>query len=516
MAALHPYIFAALSGVGLWLAFPGGGAMPQLLPIVLVPLLHAVSVGSLRQATLVGLVGGLVHFLLLLYWIVIVLNTYGGLSWVFSLLALVLLALYMSIYIALFAAITRFSLEALPPAITLWLLPALWVGLDWLRSILFSGFPWMDLGYALYNFPTVIQFADLVGHYGLTYLIVMLNLLIFFFSKSRRNSLTQSQLILPVCLLLLVVVYNQRRIQQIQQQANAAPHMTIGVVQGNIDQSVKWLPAQQKTTVDTYLRLSNSLTNSSAPSLVVWPETALPVYPLTEAQMAPLYTLLRQGDFALLSGVPLHETINQNIKPKLYNSALLLKPDGTTVGTYHKSHLVPFGEYVPLQDILPFISPLVQAVGNFSAGTIDRPLPRQEAKLGILICFESVFADLSRQWVKAGANLLVNLTNDAWYGRSSAPYHSLAMAVFRAVETRRSLVRSANTGISAFIEPTGTIAEQSEIFIQWAKSAEISLLTGKTVWVRFGYLFAPACLILSLIISASTVAIRRLSSNRGS
>ena len=510
MAALLPYIFASLSGVGLWLAFPGGGAMPQLLPLVLVPLLHAVAVCSLRQATLVGLVGGFVHFLLLLYWIVIVLNTYGGLSWFFSLLVLVLLAAYMSIYIALFAAITRFSLEALPPAITLWLLPALWVGLDWLRSILFSGFPWMDLGYALYNLPTFIQIADLVGHYGLTYLIVMLNLLIFFFSKSRRNSLTQSQLILPVCLLLLVVVYNKRRMQQIQQQANAAPHMTIGVVQGNIDQSVKWLPTQQKTTVDTYLRLSRFLADSSAPSLIVWPETALPVYPLTEDQMAPLHTLLKQGDFALLSGVPLLETINRNITPKLYNSALLLNPDGVTVGTYHKSHLVPFGEYVPLQEVLPFISPLVQAVGNFSAGTIDRPLPRQEAKLGILICFESVFGDLSRQWVKAGANLLLNLTNDAWYGRSSAPYHSLAMAVFRAVETRRSLVRSANTGISAFIEPTGTISEQSEIFIQWTKSSEISLLTGKTVWVRFGYLFAPACLTLSLIISASTLAIRRL------
>ena len=168
-------------------------------------------------------------------------------------------------------------------------------------------------------------------------------------------------------------------------------------------------------------------------------------------------------------------------------------------GNIIKSHLVPFGEYVPLKRFLPFLAPLVEAVGDFSRGTIDQPLVWQEVRAGVLICFESVFPELTRSWVMAGANMLVNLTNDAWYGKSSAPQHSLAMAVFRAVETRRSLVRSANTGISAFIAPTGTIDRQSELFVPWAATSPVVLCSELTFWARYGYWFAPVCLAIGLL-----------------
>ena len=192
---------------------------------------------------------------------------------------------------------------------------------------------------------------------------------------------------------------------------------------------------------------------------------------------------------------------------------MLLKPEGRVAGTYHKSHLVPFGEYVPLQEYLPFLAPLVEAAGNFTAGTIERPLEHGKARLGILICFESVFADLTREWLAAGANLLINLTNDAWYGRSSAPHHSLAMAVLRAVEARRSLVRSANTGISAFIEPTGEIALRSDLFVSWTESRQVALLDEITPWARYGYFFAPASLILSLFSLSAALLVRRRRQN---
>ena len=179
---------------------------------------------------------------------------------------------------------------------------------------------------------------------------------------------------------------------------------------------------------------------------------------------------------------------------------MLMKPnEGFSFG-YYKSHLVPYGEYVPLQKYLTFLAPLVEAAGNFSRGRIEQPLQAGNIDAGVLICFESIFPELGRAWIEAGANLLVNLTNDAWYGKSSAPHQSWAMTVYRSVETRRSLVRSANTGISGFIDPLGRIAGDSALFVEWADAEEVPLLTGTTFFVRQGYLFAPICGVVACVI----------------
>lgn len=522
---LLPLFTGLLTGLGLWLSFPGGGEIRPLLAIALIPLLFAVRAGSLTMAALSGLVAGLAHFLPLLYWIVIVLGKYGGLAWFISVPALVLLALYMSVYVAVFGVLARMILQTFPAALALWLLPSLWVGFDWLRGVLFTGFPWMDLGYALYQTPLLIQIADLAGHHGVTFVIVFCNTLLFLAVTARRTTVAE-YLLLGCCgigLLGGTWLYSNQRLVEISSRV-AAPEtvrLNIGIVQGNIDQSIKWSPAEQKSTVDAYLTLTASLmkpatqtetkTNTkSSPALVVWPETALPFYPLGGDHMGPLRNLVAGQEMALLTGAPWYEIIDrQNNKVKFYNSGLLLQPDGQFAGKYYKAHLVPFGEYVPLKKFLFFLAPLVEAVGDFSPGTIEKPLVWKEAKAGMLICFESVFPELSRQWVLAGANILVNLTNDAWYGRSSAPYHSLAMAVLRAVETRRSLVRSANTGISAFIAPSGVIEEQSAIFVPWAAAREVVLSGEETVFVRHGHLFAPVCFVLGLIFSLVAVKRRR-------
>lgn len=488
-----------LTGAGLWLSFPGGGEFWPLLLVALIPLLMAIRHQRPGRAA-AGLVAGLAHFLPLLYWIVIVLGKYGGLAWFISLQALLLLALYMSLYMALFAVLAGIIMRSLPAVLALWLVPALWVGLDWLRGALFTGFPWMDLGYALYETPLLIQTADLAGHHGVTYLVVFTNILLLLLVGARKN-LPQFLLLAGcgLCLLGAAGIYAKARLAEISGRTLApeAARVKVGIVQGNIDQSLKWSPQQQKVTVDAYLGLTGTLMRETKPpALVVWPETALPFYPPSNEHMGPLKTLVAGGDMALLTGAPWYEIIDrQNKKVKFYNSALLLTPDGAFAGKYYKTHLVPFGEYVPLKKLLPFLAPLVEAVGDFSAGMIDRPLDWQGARTGILICFESVFPELSRRWVQAGANILVNLTNDAWYGKSSAPHHSLAMAVLRAVETRRSLIRSANTGISAFVTPAGVIDERSGLFEQWAAAREAVLMTDETWWVRFGYLFAPFCLV---------------------
>jgi len=500
----NSFFLSLFSGLLLWLSFPGGCGFWPLLFVALVPLLQVLRGESSKRACFYGLLCGLLHFTVLLYWIVIVLGRYGGLAWFISLPALLLLALYMASYLALFGMVANLILRVFPAAVALWLLPSLWVGIDWLRGVLFTGFPWMDLGYALYKVPLLIQVADLAGHHGVSFLIVFVNcsLLLFF---GRKNSIRSRLLILipTLCLLGAAAIYSSIRFTQENEvlSADDTTKIEVGIVQGNIDQGLKWSPDQQQRTVENYLLRTKSLFASGHPSLVVWPETALPFYPPANGTfMQPLERLVATDNFALLTGAPWYEIVDRSAKKiNFFNSALLLQPDGSLGGKYYKTHLVPFGEYVPLKKFLPFLAPLVEAVGDFRSGSIEQPLLWQQAKLGVLICFESVFPDLSRQWVLAGANVLVNLTNDAWYGRSSAPRQSLAMAVLRAVETRRSLIRSANTGISGFVNPAGTMSKESGLFVPWAETEEVVLSNELTVWARYGYLFAPICLIVGLI-----------------
>jgi len=495
-------LFSLLSAFLLWLSFPGGGEFWPLLFVALVPLLFAVQAKTQKRAALYGVSCGLVHFILLLYWIVIVLGKYGGLPWFIAVPALLLLAFCMSVYLGCFALFARYLLLSCSPVVCLWLLPSLWVGLDWLRGILFTGFPWMDLGYALYRVPLLIQVADLFGHHGVTFILIFSNVFVVVLFGREKSFFPKAVVLLSALLLVGgVATYSTLRLKTFDTLAvkKEMPRIVVGVVQGNIDQSKKWSSFRQQATVNKYLAQTEKLFGSRKPDFVIWPETALPFFPHSNPLMAELRQFTAAHNSALLTGAPWYEIVDRKEKKvKYYNSAFFLKPDGQFGGKYFKSHLVPFGEYVPLKKFLPFLAPLVEAVGDFSPGKIESPLLWGQAKAGILICFESVFPELSRKWVLAGANILVNLTNDAWYGKSSAPYHSLAMAVFRAVEARRSLVRSANTGISAFIEPSGRIKEQSGLFEPWSMAKEVVLLENRTFWVRYGYLFAPICLIIGL------------------
>lgn len=507
----RPLLPAAVSGLLLALAFPGGPGIWPLVAIALVPLLCTVGKGSTRLAFSAGLVAGLVHFLALLYWIVTVLGHYGGLPWYFSLPALFFLALYMGLYVGVFAVCARVLFSSLTPFAALWLLPAAWVGLDWLRGWLFSGFPWMDPGYALWQHPALIQVADLFGHHGITYLIVLINTLVALLLRQEQQGGKKGSAVLigPVVLILVLVsVYSVLRWRQLEEGLATAERTSIGIVQGNIEQGVKWSPEHQGETVATYLDLTASLfdgvTGAKRPAVVIWPETALPFYPTNNRLTEDLQAMTGRLDMALLTGAPWFEVIDREKKLfKFFNSAQLIAPTGEFIGHYEKSHLVPYGEYVPLKPFLPFLAPLVESVGDFTPGAIGQPLSWQQARMGVLICFESIFPDIARKWVKAGANVLVNLTNDAWYGKSSAPYHSLAMSVLRAVETRRSLVRSANTGISGFVDPLGRMVRQSGLFEPWAAAEEVILQDSETLWVRGGYLFAPFCFMVTFIVVAS-------------
>lgn len=492
-----------------WLALPGRFSWWPLLLICLVPLLLSVAAApSFRQAFGRGLAAGILFYLLQIYWIVPVLMNYGHLPWYLAVPALLLLAGYMGLYLGIFCVGFRRLMERGPGLPGLFGAAALWVGLDWLRSWLFSGFPWMDLGYGLWASPRLIQAADLFGHYGYTFIVVLVNVALFqvlaFRFAPRRSA---SGLVAAAVVCALLGGYAQLRYHQIEGRLIHAETPVIGIVQGNVEQDRKWSPGERERTVRNYLDLSEALRTAAAPALIVWPETALPFYPPNSELMLPVIDFVGQGRQPLLTGAPWYEVFEDDDSRLVhyYNSALLLQPEKQNETKYFKSHLVPFGEYVPLRRFLPFIAPLVEAAGHFTPGRIEKPLATGPIRAGVLICFESIFGELGRRWVRSGANVLVNVTNDAWYGRSSAPYQSWAMTVFRAVETRRSLVRSANTGISGVVDPLGRIVRQSDLFVPWSAAVPVALLEERSPFVRGGYLFAPLSALAAVVILLSGV-----------
>ena len=487
----------------IWLALPGRFSFWPLLLVGLVPLFSLVgSACSANKALLYGLISGMFFYILQLYWSVYVLNRYGALPYYIAVPAMLLLVLYMSLYLALFSL----GLHLLLKGSRLLLLfvggPALWVGLDWSRSWLFGGFPWMDIGYGLWSEPWLLQGADLFGHYGYSFLIVSFNLVIYLFLDNRFSVLQRVVSTAALGVLLGVLgLYSAQRWTAVHELMHEAPTARIGVVQGNVSQEQKWSPALRRATTENYVAMSQTLLQSEPPLLLVWPETALPFYPRNKELLQPVSDFLDDSGADVLTGAPWYEVESGTASRRIhyFNSALLLSRGGAISGSYYKSHLVPYGEYVPLQKYLSFLAPLVEAAGDFTPGTVGEPLASGTIRAGVLICYESIFGSIGRRWVENGANILINLTNDAWYGKSSAPFQSWAMSLFRSVETRRSLVRSANTGISGFIDPLGRIREESELFVPWSKAAQMVLMDTKTVYIRAGYLFAPLCAALAAV-----------------
>lgn len=509
---------ALLAALMLNLGMPGIGEYSgwwPLLCICLSPLLLIALNLPLRplQAAGAGFLFGLAAYSGQLYWIVIVLGRYGGLPLWLSVPALLLLAAYMALYSALFCLLLSWLRQGVEERtnpgylgfIHIWAPPLIWTGLDALRGLLFTGFPWMDLGYGLFREPQLLLPADLGGHHLLSFCLVLINAVfaLALSALSLRRPLWKAALpsLAAACSLLIgLSVYSLLRSVETKEEIAAAPKALVGVVQGNIEQDLKWSEAMKQATVERYLRLSAGLAAEGA-ALVVWPETALPFYPQDDplAGRVAAFAGAETGT-RVLTGAPFYR-IEDTEKGKLihnFNGALILGTQGKVDGVYSKQHLVPFGEYIPLKDLLFFLEPLAAGIGDFSAGRAKGPLFSDRLRVGVLICYESIFPVIARDTTALEANILVNITNDAWYGHSSAPVQSLAMAVLRAVENRRALVRSANTGISGFVDPLGRISGETAIFTEAAAAESIPLLQSKTVFTRVGHYFGLFCALLIL------------------
>ncbi|MDX2447243.1 MAG: apolipoprotein N-acyltransferase [Desulfobacterales bacterium] len=497
---------ACLSGLLLTASFPvlGKGALAW---FALVPLLVALRNLSAFDGLRIGFLTGIVHYLTLLYWFVPFLNTYGPFPVILCMGILLLLSSYLAIYVGLFSmAITYIGMSIFTLLFTV---PTLWVSFEFLRSLIFGGFPWELLGHTQYNALHIIQISDMVGVYGISFLILLSNGLLFLLyqhvtRKGLQGRKTGNKQIL-VCVLLVggtigaVWCYGAWRIPAIEERISRAPHKRIAVVQGNIDQTKKWDPAYQISIIEKYLGLSKKEQPVNRPDLIVWPETAMPFYfanhvPLTKMVVEGI----QSGATDILLGSPAYTRDEKHIQ--YYNRAFLVRSDGIIADEYDKAHLVPFGEYVPLKQWLPFLGKMVEHVGDFSSGSAGDTLDWRGHKIGVLICYELIFPSLSRVAVQNGAELLINITNDAWYGKTSAPYQHFSMAVFRTIETRRALVRSANTGISGFIDPLGRVISETPLFQDAVIGEDIPLMSGQTPYVRFGDIFSVSCIITAMII----------------
>jgi apolipoprotein N-acyltransferase len=475
----------------------------------LVPLLWVLVDVRPGEAFRRGLIFGGAHFLSLLYWLVPTMVIYGHLPVYLAVAVLFLFAAILSlVFIAPLAC--GFSLAGRTPLLALITFPVFWVGFEYLRSFLFTGFPWELLGYSQYRRLHLIQISDIFGVYGLSGLLAFANAALFMGSlaitgKSWRERpvgrrFASVAVAAAAALAGLTWGYGAHRIAEIDRQAAAAPKSRLAVIQGNIEQSQKWDPAFQRATLETYLRLSLS-TKPLNPDLIVWPESAAPFYFL--AEIPPTQFLLRglaeTGTHALI-GAPSFERRAE--ATDYYNSAYLVAPGGTVLGKYDKAHLVPYGEYTPYKEYLPFIGKMVEHVGDFVAGQEGKTLNMQGVRLGIQICYEIIFPSLSRAMVRNGAALLITITNDAWYGTTAGPYQHFSLAVLRAVENRRALARAANTGISGFVDPAGRVLAPTRLMEEAVVVQELPLLDTKSLYTRWGDVFAAMCLAGSAVFAA--------------
>lgn len=491
---------AGSTGVLLFLSFPkfGSGLLAW---VALAPLLLALRSANPAEGFRIGFFSGLVAHVGILYWIVHVVVHYGYLPLSAGLLAMLLLCAYLSLYTAAFSmGVAWFRGRGVHP---FWSAPLLWTVLEFIRSHLLTGFPWENLAYSQYLHGNLIQIADLTGIYGISFAIVLANaLLCDCFAERDRKRLLLAEGLAVIAVIAAMYGYGHFRIANLRDALRGAAGFPVTLVQGNIDQSVKWDPRYQEETLEVYRSLTLGEKTGEG-GLIVWPETAAPFHfqqpgPMREKVAAVAET----SGSELLFGSPSYEEANGRIE--YMNSAFLLRPDGAAAGRYDKVHLVPYGEYVPLRKIFPFIGKLVVGVGDFRPGEGFHPIRGKGRSLGVLICYEGIFPEGARAYKREGATLLVNITNDAWFGSTSAPHQHLSMTVFRAVETRLYLVRAANTGISAIIDPSGKILSRTPLFERTVLKGEVKIIDEKTFYAAYGDLFVGLCGIVLLILWIST------------
>ena len=523
------YLLVLSSAVLLILSFPNF-SLSFLAWIALVPLLFAIEGRSPLEAFRSSYLCGVLFFLGTIYWLIHV-----------TLPGMIAVALFLALYFGIFGYVL--SYYGLRIILTdaeqqrgqagyglLFFIPALWVAAEWLRSHFLGGFGWSLLAHSQSGALPVIQIADITGAYGTSFLVMLVNSAIFITIKDMKAKRTRAIPCLAAAVLVLYVsvAYGTVRLKNIF----TGEQLKVSVVQGNIPQNEKWDPGLSGKILDKYERLTKEAAKDK-PDLIVWPETSVPGFLETERALSD-----RMRELAILTGTHIFVGVprEEDSYAKLYNSAVLFSGEGRVVDYYDKIHLVPFGEYVPFKKLFSFVEKFAKSpIGDFSPGKsykvfkffIERRTASEgaswkllkKAKFSCLICFEDIFPDLTRQFVKNGATFLINITNDAWFGRTSAPYQHMQCSVFRAVENRVNVVRAANTGISCFIDQKGKVTDMVEsggqpLFVDGIRTCDITLTPTRTFYTVYGDVFTYLCIFYAFLYLVSLGYINKFRSNR--
>jgi apolipoprotein N-acyltransferase len=493
---------AALAGALLALSFPKFGH-PACAWIALVPLFLALSGWNGRPGPLpgttaargafLGLVTSLVFFCGTLYWTGPVLVTFGGLPAPLGVVSVLLLSLYLGLYNAVGTAALGVILRRYGAA-GLWLAPMAWVSGEYLRGTLLSGFPWVVIGDSQVEVLPVAQVASVLGLYGVSLLVAFVNggLAYALLAPPRVRVRTIAG---TAAVLLCVAVWGAWRVADGSLTREGSP-IRVGLLQGNIEQKDKWDPGQARRIFTTYIAMTRDAVRRGA-QYVMWPESSTPFMFEEDASGGQaIRELAAEVRVPLLFG---SDQIERGATPHLYNAAFLVTPDRRTAAVYRKMQLVPFGEFIPLQHWISFLSPLVGGLATFAAGESVTMLPIGDHKASTAICYEVIFPHLAREAVERGSELLTTITHDAWYGTTSAPYQHFALASMRAIEQGRYLVRAANTGISGAVDPYGRVVAKSAIFEQAGLVVDVRFLQGRTIYSRIGDVAAYASLAITAL-----------------
>ena len=482
------YIFAALLSALLLAApyhFPGAWPLAF---VAFLPAFFMLRGHTSSFAFKLFFIMGLFYYALTGYWLCYV-----------NVLGFVALALYLSLYFGFFGSFSTSFLASgrLRASLTV---AAIWTLSEYLRGYLISGFPWALLGYSQWKNLPLIQIADIVGAFGVSFFVLWVNVMLF---RIRAHDKARAAFIVALVSVLVwgYGFYTLRSREAFYADGLPKAKLNIAVLQGNIPQEEKW-DARIKTIIfEKYKRLT-LMAAMDKPDLIVWPETSFPGYLEDEVVMAThLRGTARAAHTHLLVGVPTVGDLETVQTIKFYNSAVFYTAKGEEVARYHKMHLVPFGEYVPLENVIGFIRNFV-TIGRFSPGdkqtlfsmvAENQPI-RIAAKFGVLICYEDIFPGMVRELCNNGADFLVNISNDAWFGKSAAPYQHAQASVFRAVENRVPVIRSTNTGLSCFITSEGRITasvkkDGEEIMVSGRQASDVILRRGRPFFTKYGDLF---------------------------
>jgi apolipoprotein N-acyltransferase len=462
----------------------------------LVPLIFALEHKGLFDAFKIGYIFGLVSNSILLFWIGWA-SAFGAVAAPGAIAAILLLCLYTAILTWFYGLVQRrWGMNSL------FFLPFLWVAMEYVRSLTEISFPWLNLAYTQTYYLKLIQYASFTGNYAVSFWIVCLNLIIYLIIKHKKRI----GLAISIFAVLIILPYIYGWL--VMSEKIEKNDIRIALLQGNIDPKVKWDEKFLDYNIQTFVDMSKEVGKDDV-DLIVWPETAAPCYLASESfYMNEIQATSNSLNIPLLVGTNDYKT-EEGGRISYYNSVFLFKPQGGYPQTYNKIHLVPFSEKIPYDEKLHISDKVQLGQSDFSSGKSFTIFHIPKGKFATLICFESVYPDLVRSFVKRGAEFLVNITNDAWFGKTHGPFQHARIAVFRAIENRISIARCANTGVSMFIDPFGRTSGATKIFVRTTVVGTIPSKLNDTFYTRHGDWFAQGCFLVSFFLILISLIKRR-------